>query len=260
MSPIPDNAGVRPLIIGGEQAKHQDWPSSLHFTAGGKNCTSTIIGDKALLSAAHCLSGTNRARVVVANTLIEVVCKLHPGYRTQANCNTASLPQDIVGCTADVAMCRPVGEAAFPRSAGKFESIKMNGARIQLADKIVLLGFGCTIAGGPISSDLQFGNATVVQVSSPGASSVDRYKALEEYVKAMGPGISCDGDSGGAVFTDKAGGRTILGLVSRGNLTSSTFIVDLRDDHILDWIRRWETDEKVAICGLNASANNCMGG
>ena len=47
--------GVGPLLIGGKEARTEDWRASFHSRSAIETCTATLIGPDVLLLAAHCV-------------------------------------------------------------------------------------------------------------------------------------------------------------------------------------------------------------
>lgn len=253
MTPIPDDNSVRPQIIGGKPANKKDWPLTLVFRSAAGGCTSTIIGQKVIVTAAHCVDHKSRAHAVLANKLIGLTCYHHRKYRG-STCNRAWKAEDIVGCTADIALC--VADKALPTSVGKFELIKTSLPGPAKESKITLLGYGCTVAGGSMSPDLQIGEAVVEWASTPGASR-DPKQTYKEYIKTKGSAAVCKGDSGGSSYTGTGPRREIQAVVSRGNMSTDSYLVNILDNQIANWIRGWSKEHKVKICGADADAKNC---
>ena len=264
MTPIPQDSHARPQIVGGKPAKREDWPVTLLFEFAGSHCTSTVIGDRVVVTAAHCVddeidgkaSKTN-AKAVLANTMIDLKCYQHPRYRGSI-CNNVESSEKIIGCTADVALCLAIA-GSIPESAGKFERVRASLPGPEANDKIVLLGFGCTVAGGALSPDLQIGDPdpVVEWTSTPGAS-IDPKQTYKEYIKVHGAAAACKGDSGGSSYTSSdLGTKEIVGITSRGNMSTDSYLVNVLDTHIVDFFKDFASKYGVTICGLDQKAKNC---
>ena len=104
-----------------------------------------------------------------------------------------------------------------------------------------------------MSPELQFGTPTVEHGSTPGASKADANRTYYEYVKTEGRVAVCSGDSGGAVYSSDGRDRYIRGVVSRGNMSSISFISNINDPEHLNFLMKY----KDTICGLDQNAKNC---
>jgi hypothetical protein len=256
MVPIPDDNGARPQILNGEPAERTDWPVTLRFQSGGGYCTSTIIGERVVITAAHCVDNAAKAKVLFNNAWTEVTCFHHQRYKGPS-CHTATTTEEIAGCTADVALCRASQPFKLVSDSGvaiRLESINRDPALLQVNATVMLLGYGCLEPGGPITDTLQIGKATIKSISVPGASS-DPMKTMQEYMVAQGGAAVCQGDSGGSAFNQlAAGARKIIGLNSRGNISTLSYLTSTSDKHILDFLESWGP---TPICGVHSNAKGC---
>src|SRR5512145_2693126 len=74
MKPLPDDPTAEPQIIGGRRSNPADWPATFAFS----NCTSTAIGSRVLLTAAHCVGhGANGKLEIPGKKDIDVECAHH---------------------------------------------------------------------------------------------------------------------------------------------------------------------------------------
>jgi hypothetical protein len=267
MDPIPTDNGVRPEILNGRPAVRAEWPVTLQFTSAGGACTSTLIGDRAILTAAHCIDNNAKARILYNNAHVTVTCAHHPGYRGKA-CLAAKIPADIVGCTADVALCVPDKDdkgkevrfsiRTLTGDRLKFESINKNSDAVKIGSSLTLLGFGCLQKGGPISEILHTGDAAVESVAEAGVSKANPSNVMKEYITALGGAAVCQGDSGGAAYsTSNMLARAVIGVNSRGNISSRSYLTSVSDEHIRTWFTNWSKDNNAKICGLHDDALGC---
>jgi hypothetical protein len=258
MAPIPDSNEFQPELLNGKPANPKLWPVSLQFQSPGGFCTSTIIGEKVVLTAGHCVANQQKARVFYDNKLTSVTCHHHPQYKGDA-CLTASSVADIKGCTADVALC--VADTPFASTVAgqltKFETINADPALLKKDGPISLLGYGCTQPGGGVSSILRVGGATITSLSVPGASS-NPANTMQEYIIAQGGAALCQGDSGGAAFNTEDATRKVVGVNSRGNIQTVSFLTATSDPHIQDFFKQFSGPPRnLEICGVTAGAKNC---
>lgn len=259
MIPIPPSNDFQPEILNGKAAVAKEWRATLQFESNGGLCTSTIVGDKVILTAAHCVSNQAQATVLFNNKVTSITCTHHPQYKGNS-CLTAATVAQIAGCTADVALC--AADTAFPAELDsgekvKFETVNANASAVKKDDKVILLGFGCTQAGGSVSPILRIGTAAVSAVPVPGASSVPN-NTMQEYLTVQGGSAVCQGDSGGSAFNSESmTNRKIVGVNSRGNISTVSFLTSVSDTNIQDFLKAWSTQRNVEICGVTAGAKNC---
>jgi hypothetical protein len=256
MVPISLSDEASPEILNGRPAQRREWPVTLRFKSAGGHCTSTIVGERVVITAGHCVSNEAKARVLFNNAWTEVTCFHHKQYKG-SSCLTAATPEEIAGCTADVALCRadqPFKLVSDSNETIRVESINSDPALVRVNGIVTLLGYGCLQPGGPITDTLQIGEATVTSISVPGASR-DPQKTMQEYIVAQGGSAVCQGDSGGAAF-DKPGFwvRKVIGLNSRGNISTVSYLTSTSDKHILDFLKSWEA---TPICGIHPTAKGC---
>jgi hypothetical protein len=255
---------LQPKIINGESARFDDWPVTLRFSSDtqSEKCTATVVGDRVVLTAAHCVdTGPGHVSVNLTNESVELICSHHPDYQDPRPgkpfpCRTYRAPEDIVSCTADIAVCVRTDTAVFPDSVGRFERVRETPPGAARNSTVKLLGYGCLHEGQGMSKDLQVGDSLVVKMSTPGSSKTPSDTYLE-YIEADGPSAVCDGDSGGAAYSssDKSK-REIVGIASRGNLSKISYIVNVLDDSIHNWLM--SISKTTPICGLDPKARNCI--
>jgi len=257
MEPIRDNTLRFHLrVIGGTPAIRKDWPGTLRFQTLIANrlinCTSTVVGDHVLLTAAHCVEKDGaRGSALFGDSAVNVTCSQHPKFKGANACLAATTPEEFSGCAPDVALCR--SDNAVPAAMGPFESVNIADLAVAQKAKIILLGYGCTAANGPISTVLQVGQADIRYLGKIGAAS-----PLAEYLIADGGSAICSGDSGGASFdsTDPKS-RKIIAIISRGNLSTTSYLVNTSDPVIVDFLREWRLAAQLKICGLDPGVDNC---
>jgi hypothetical protein len=258
MAPLPDSNEFQEELLHGKPANPKTWPVTLQFESAGGLCTSTIIGEKVVLTAGHCVPNQSKARVFYDNKLTTITCHHHPQYKG-AGCLSATSIADIKGCTADVALC--VADTSFSSTvagqAVKFETINGDPALLKKDGPVVLLGFGCTQAGGGVSPILRVGNAKVTSLSVPGASS-NPANTMQEYIIAQGGAALCQGDSGGAAFNTQDPNRKVAGVNSRGNIATVSFLTATSDPHVQDFFKSFSgAPNNLEICGVTPGAKNC---
>jgi len=234
--PTAPPAGT-PEVIGGEPADPVDWPATFIFTAGG-GCTSTAIGERVILTAAHCVEDGAVGRVSLGNDVsTRVTCHHHPGYPD-------SISPDFALCVTNDPL------AGFP-----FERVSGDLARARVDEEVLLLGFGCTQNGGHDNGFgvLYTGRATVRERPHDG----------DLYLVTEGGAALCFGDSGGAAYAitspDQAPTprRVAIGVNSRGDISKWSFLSSTATESFVGWAFDWASEANVEICGLHRSAEYC---
>ncbi|THK35600.1 trypsin-like serine protease [Ensifer sp. MPMI2T] len=228
--------GGAPVIIeGAEVTDPQRWPATFIFKATGSGCTATAVGERVVITAAHCVGNAARGTVRVNNDIaVGLQCFHHPGYPANE--------------TTDFALClTDSGMTDIP-----FEVISTAIAYPRLGHDVVLLGFGCTQAGGHDGSfgTLFEGKAKVVR--RPDGRDIDTI--------TKGGAAVCFGDSGGASYfqlTSNGNRRALVAINSRGDINKFSFLSTLATPEFVSWAVEWANQRNVAICGLDVEANGC---
>ena len=206
----------------------------LRFNLIGINCTSTAIGEQALLTSAHCVKDNLNGVIETENGNVDVKCTINSSY-----------PQNNF---ADFSLCKIVKPIKRP-SLG-FEVVNTITSDTPKKDgDIKLLGFGCDSPSGVDHTfgQLREGDATVLSVFS-------------EYLVAGGGANACLGDSGGGAYASivKDGiKRRLVAVTSSSDLNDFSFLLITAKPVFITWAQNWSKDQKIEICGLNKTARNC---
>jgi len=211
------------------------WPATFTFkNAEGGGCTATAIGQKVILTAAHCVKNGATGLVALARASVQVTCSHHPKY-----------PDDI---SSDFALC--VAQNPLPDLG--YQRVNTDPALVNVDATIVLLGYGCLQPGGV---DRSFG--TLYQ----GTADVQRLTGPDNFIIVSGDSAVCFGDSGGGAFSaDSVATRLLIGVNARGDISKTSWLASTSSPTFIDWAKKWSGDKGAAICGISNSAQGCGGG
>lgn len=222
-----------PLLIGGKPADTAEWPASVYAKAGNSACSATLVGERVLFMAAHCMDNGGSVSFTAHANAYKAKCAHHPEYRGND--------------TADWALCfvdRPVTGVPF----------EVLGTEIHVAmnSTLLLSGYGCVKPGGGGGNDgiFRIGNATVKAL--PSGKNYD--------IATKGGAALCFGDSGGSAYlvTDKA--RSIVGVNSRGDISTMSYLPSVASPSFISWAREWAYDAgNSRLCGVHDDALGCRG-
>jgi secreted trypsin-like serine protease len=227
--------GATGEVIGAKPATPEEWPATFIFSSAAGGCTGTAIGQRVILTAAHCVSNGGPGTVTVKDKKIAIVCDHHPAYGT-------------ANSTTDFALCY----VKEPLSGFVFETIDTSLAHARLGQSVTLLGYGCVETGGVDHTYgvLHVGIAEVVR--KPAGENVDTV--------TKGGAAVCFGDSGGAAYyvtRENGEGRTIIGVNSRGDISRYSFISSTATGTFVEWAVDWAQKHGAVICGINLEAKGC---
>ncbi len=186
----------------------------------GSGCSATVIGDKTILTAAHCGEDGDNVVFSLNGKRFTARIKQSPDFKRGRHDIAVGILSEAV--PSDVKPMS-VGGRAFRGRA------------------ITVAGFGCTKdASGRLVRDRQLrsGNASIVDINGRDILFGGRNSA-----------ILCAGDSGGLAFVKEGGQNRVLAVNSRGN---DNFSINTRvdTDQSRNFLRRVAFDNGVTICGV----------
>ncbi|MFJ8660784.1 serine protease [Streptomyces sp. NPDC093795] len=240
--------GVAPparAVVGGQEARPHQYP----FMAGLVDtverrvmCGGALIGDRYVLTAAHCLTGSysSPARVGVllgdhdlttgADSPHAVLVTPdrflpHPEYDPETQRNDIAL----VRLSEPVALSRDVRPVGLPTS---YAHGSPDGTQVEVP------GWGTTSFGGPSSDVLR--TVALRTMSNPACASRGMEQVTPTQICTYSPGRdTCQFDSGGPLVRTVAGRPHVVGLVSYGReCATDTPAVNTRVGSYLGWIER----------------------
>jgi hypothetical protein len=220
-----------PVLIGARVAVPKDWPASFYSVQGNSRCTSTMVGPRALFTAAHCVGNGATATLN------------HEGKSYVGRCTHA--PEYAGNKTADWALCILDAEI----SPLPYETVNTNSGVLKEGADLLLTGFGCTRPDGTGGNDgvYRIGEATIR--SLPSGTSND--------IVVRGGAALCFGDSGGGAYIIAGGKRTLVSINSRGNIRDTSYLSSVSTSPARGFMERWAQENATAICGVTAAAPGC---
>ena len=234
-------------LIGGEgaiRASVSRWPATRIFNSQIGGCTTTLVGTRAILTAAHCVDNGASAEMKHRGQWITVTaCTHHPKY-DGAN-------------SWDYALCELQTEV---RNV-PFEIVNTSRSYPREGHELALLGYGCI--SDPENPAVTFSNTN--RALYGGIATVEaRFTNTTTYIKTKGNAVGCFGDSGGAAYISFSNGRReIVGVMSRalvasdGLFVGETYVSTTSHIDFVTWAEDWIVETGAAICGISVDATDC---
>lgn len=224
---------AEPTLIGGRAANPKDWPASVYASMNGAACTATVVGEKVLFIAAHCVSNGGTASFKINGKQYKSKCEHSPDYRRDS--------------TADWSLCL-VSEKV---EGVPYEVVNQDESLVKAGDEILLTGFGCVRQGGGGGNDgtYRIGEAKVLRVTQG-----------DNDIVTKGGAALCFGDSGGPAFkyldAEKTK-RVQISINSRGDIRTTSYLSAVHTAPAKKFIKEWSSKNDVRICGVHSDAAGC---
>jgi hypothetical protein len=256
--------GDSPTIIDGQKADPMNYPVSFQIAISKDEiCTWFLVSERVLVTAAHCTldKGSVQIDVKGGNKNAD-----NGGISFPGKCDRS--PKYIHDSSQDWALC--LLEKSFPLPKNKnirvigYEVLNVDDTRLKLGDELQITGFGCTSPAGPVQKVYVIGKVLIDSLPPnavvPGSTSTSPNLIQVDHF----PSKLCGGDSGGPAFLvqDSAAPyiRIVVGVNSKTINKDGLglgFISSSSTTDVANWIRKWSTENKQKICGLDADASNC---
>jgi hypothetical protein len=205
------------LINGSEVTEAR--PEIVRLLIGGAACTGTLVGPRAVLTAAHCIDDGETAKFTVAG-------KPYTGTGVQS----ARYPEQ----DHDISL------VILPAPGVVIDEYASIGGKASRGADITLFGYGCTQEGGGGGNDGKLRS---------GMSRIIGYSGYDMVSRKEGGSALCFGDSGGPAFM----GDKLIGVNSKGNIRDTNYNTRLDLKVSRDWIKMAAENAGVQVCGVTKS-------
>lgn len=222
--------GVAP-VVGGTTVKPGSWPDVVAvLTSDGGLCSGTLIGSDLVLTAAHCTDAQPVEVIIGSVDLAQYGgerrdvkwSRSYPNWQVEYDVGIVMLEHPVaVKPRAIATACSPAG-----------------------GDLLQVVGFGLTTKSGTgNNTKLHQAKIPVVDPDCTQDPACAPDIAPDGEFVAGGQGTdACFGDSGGPVYVTTKAGPAVIGVVSRGLLSSASPCGDggvfVRADKVVKWIEK----------------------
>jgi hypothetical protein len=214
-----------PNLINGRPANPGEFPEVVYLTISGSRCTGTIIGERVLLTAAHCGTTGATAQFQIDQTLYSATLTRSGVYPGQDHDISLGLIDKKVNNV-------------------KYASI---GGTASEGLEITLAGYGCINPGGG------GGNDGVLRV---GETIVTGFTGFDMISNSPGGAALCFGDSGGPAFILDGGGHKVIGINSKGNIRDTNYNARTDNQISREFFQQWSQKNQADICGINTDCGS----
>lgn len=225
--------GSKAPIIDGTKAPVSEFPYVAEISLGDSVCSGTLVGEKFVLTAAHCFFDERNRQITnisqfgaVLNGTFYPAAKItiHPSYVSRSS---ACIERETDAAVMELASAPPIN---IPRIA-----LQRNPP--QVGSTLLLVGFG-TQGTGSRGEDGTFPDAGFVNFGTTVIESVDSSYVNWTFDRNKGEANTAGGDSGGPAFLDENGVRYLNSTTcgGTGNAGFDSTSSNTRVDLLASWV------------------------
>lgn len=239
--------GIGPVLIGGSEARAEEWPASFYSSAAGARCSATLVGPQALLLAAHCVGNGKRSTISFRTKTYSGKCAHAESYKNGAGDESA-----------DYALCF----LTSPVEGLRYETINKDASRLKVKGDLLLTGYGCTQAPAPGSNEPTGGNDGIFRIGSAKITHIPGEEERNSII-TQDEVVVCPGDSGGGAFYLFVSNprRVLVSVNSRVWYEKKrSYLSSMTTADAVKFVEAWlkDPDNKGArICGFNLTGPSC---
>lgn len=209
----PALSAAENTLINGEVVPNGERPEVVMISMSGARCTATVVSDRVIITAAHCVSNGGKASFTYGQNSYTSTCKRSPIYPRRDH--------DLAICLVSEKI-----DGAKPAS--------VDTTKLEVGETVEILGYGCTRpGGGGADGKLRRGEAKVTGFSG--------YDVVTENGAAL-----CFGDSGGPMMKAKR----LVAVNSKGNIRNTNYNLQLSSDESVSMMKEFAASNSVDICGV----------
>ena len=220
-------------LINGTIVDKAAYPAIVRLRESGSEkhrCTATIVGKRAIITAAHCADEGEELEFDVNGTTYQAVAHPSELFKPDDELNPSDHDIAILIATTDIAGVRPY-------------SIQ---GKAYINSQIQIFGYGCYAysfdpinGGASFDGNLRTGYSTV--------TNFEGYDMVSKYGAAL-----CFGDSGGPAFVNSLyGGLIIVGINSKGDIATINYNTRTDSETSQNYFQKIINEYNVDICGIN---------
>lgn len=199
----------------------------------GTWCSAVAVGDRVLLTAAHCVPWNTVTVQAVGSG--ECTCHSEKAGGCEAFALEGAVPPGV-----DLAVCELDDSFRFRRGV---ETLSTDVSLLQPNAEVVLAGFGCEKWTGCPSNDQSYGDdatAGPARILGTPSSAHEYFYTVADFSKKES--ALCSGDSGGPVFRETTAGRRVVGIGHTGCVDDDpgrSAVVNLAAASTQKWLCDW---------------------